>query len=320
MVDITNKTEVFKYGIDGGFIKKYESILSAAKDVGSNSGSLLRAIENEWNVKGFQWRIKPYEKIAPYNKEAKKARRLSIGDVFVSDKYGEYTVVEYSHSDRSYRKHYYVIFTNTGYKEEFNANTIMNGKAIDYMAPTVHGIGYLGARAKSNPRVSKTWRSMIRRCYGFHSSSHIYRNVEVCDRWLNFQNFAEDYRHIDGYSEYEFENGKLVLDKDLKQIDEVNKVYSLETCAFISSSENVSIRDKSNVPTKDFVALSPEGVFYKGSNVRAFCEKFGLLQSSVSRVVNSKKYTINGWVFGTEGMSEFDLRRIKNGEKIEKGA
>lgn len=82
------------------------------------------------------------------------------------------------------------------------------------------------------------WRSMISRCYNekdYRYKWYGLKGVKVCDEWLYFSNFKKwfDENYIEGYC----------LDKDVKQKDIPNKIYSPETCLFISIKENVRERN-----------------------------------------------------------------------------
>ena len=110
---------------------------------------------------------------------------------------------------------------------------------------TLCGVGYRGIMQdgsippavinKKKTREYKLWSAMINRCY----SKNSYDNCIVCERWHSYANFLEDLTKIDGY-EYWYNNpGKRIcLDKDVKQQDVKNKIYSLETCCFIDNEKN----------------------------------------------------------------------------------
>ena len=103
------------------------------------------------------------------------------------------------------------------------------------------GIGYLGegkykVRENGKPtRVYETWKSMLQRCYDkkLHKKRPTYIGCEVCDEWLNFQNFAKWYK--DNY--YEVEGELMCLDKDI--LIKHNKIYSPETCIFVPQTINI---------------------------------------------------------------------------------
>lgn len=75
------------------------------------------------------------------------------------------------------------------------------------------------------------WGSMLKRCYSEKQLKRgsSYRGCTVCDDWLNFSNFRD-------WMEQQDWGGKQ-LDKDL--LVEGSKVYSPDTCIFISSSLNL---------------------------------------------------------------------------------
>ena len=117
--------------------------------------------------------------------------------------------------------------------------------------PSICNVGCLGLRKDgSKPLVRfngnitreyQVWCSMINRCYN-QKTLHkrpTYENVSVCDRWLCFSNFLEDLPHIEGYDYWlNNPNKKIMLDKDKKQRNIENKIYSIETCQFISIEDN----------------------------------------------------------------------------------
>lgn len=107
--------------------------------------------------------------------------------------------------------------------------------------PRVYGVGYVGEgeyNATENgrsTRVYDTWHDMLRRCYDPKSLKkyRTYTGCEVCEEWHNFQNFASWYDE----NYYEICGERMVLDKDI--LTKGNKVYSPETCCFVSNSINL---------------------------------------------------------------------------------
>lgn len=105
----------------------------------------------------------------------------------------------------------------------------------------VHNVGCFGVgEYKSRDEEGKKtlayryWMDMIDRCYNPYRLNEFiaYRDTLVCKEWLCFQNFAKWF--YENY--YEIENEKMQLDKDILYKD--NKVYSPETCIFVSKRIN----------------------------------------------------------------------------------
>lgn len=85
----------------------------------------------------------------------------------------------------------------------------------------------------------EVWYDMFRRCCSSwkRSDSYInYKDCSVCEEWLIFSNFKS-------WMETQDWEGK-VLDKDLLILG--NKIYSPNTCIFISNELNQFFKDRSN--------------------------------------------------------------------------
>lgn len=89
-----------------------------------------------------------------------------------------------------------------------------------------------GGKAK---KVYRIWYNMISRCYNKSSSSYkTYgaKGVTICDDWKSFKNFEDWYN-----SNIPKDGQEYHIDKDINSKDDV-KIYSPETCIFISPYEN----------------------------------------------------------------------------------
>ena len=129
--------------------------------------------------------------------------------------------------------------------EDLNYHQIKNGQVKNPYHKSVYGVGCIGigkyvAHVKRKPTKSyDTWIGMLRRCYSEKSFIRrpTYKDVTVCEEWHNFQTFAKWYEenYIEGFH----------LDKDL--LSKGNKIYSPETCCFISLEDNSKIRWRKEV-------------------------------------------------------------------------
>ena len=86
--------------------------------------------------------------------------------------------------------------------------------------------------------IYRTWNSMLNRCYskGKNITRRTYKDCTVCEKWLTFSNFKS-------WMELQDWEGK-ELDKDF--LSGNNKVYSPDTCVFITSDLNKFIIDGGN--------------------------------------------------------------------------
>lgn len=144
------------------------------------------------------------------------------------------------------------------------------------------GVGYLGEgkyKARENGKITKcynTWHHMLRRCYDpkFHEKYSTYKDCKVCNKWLNYQNFAEWYHN----NYYEIEEGKMHLDKDI--LNKHNKIYSPENCIFVPERINI-LFTKSDKSRGDY----PIGVSYdkKSKKFIARCNIYDFEENKTKR-------------------------------------
>ena len=112
-------------------------------------------------------------------------------------------------------------------------------------------------------------------------------------RWST-ENFYNDVSVIDGYIDSEIRNGNLVLDKDSKQRYVKNKIYSAETCTWLSKHDNNKIQDSQQRP---FIAISPDNEIFEDYNITDFANKHGLDRRHISGVLHKRCKTHKGWKF-----------------------
>ncbi|AMW62888.1 HNH homing endonuclease [Bacillus phage DIGNKC] len=156
-----------------------------------------------------------------------------------------------------------------------------------------------GERQDSNPlyrRLRAVYKDMMHRCYKENNGQyHNYgaKGVTVCEEWQTLDGFFESIDKVDGWDLDKYLAGNLHLDKDKKF--KGNKVYSPETCTFISGAENTLLAVEYLI--FDFYALSPERVETKERNVDAFARKHGLNSDSIRAVLSKKNVHHKNWKF-----------------------
>lgn len=220
----------------------------------------------------------------------------AIGSQFKNNKGLLYEIIELS-KDKRGKTTYKIRFVNSGYEKIVYGHNIHNGKVKDPFEPNVEGVGYLGnASYAGNEKAWNLWRGILKRCCNKNSTDyHAYggNGVTICERWKSFEMFLKDIVLIEGYNEEMFQKGLFELDKDKKSGD--NKIYSLETCTFLTRQENNSL--KTHYKIRNFIALSPSGQKYEARNIAKFAKEHGLSESSISLCLSGKYKQHKGWKF-----------------------
>jgi hypothetical protein len=195
----------------------------------------------------------------------------------------EYVVTKFNHS-----KDITIRFSQSGYVRKTSVARISDGAIKDFMHPSVLGIGFLGGdeySKKSHALAYEKWKDMLYRCYSkeYHSRQPTYKDCSVHADWHNFQNFAEWF-----YKNYPNDGAKYQLDKDIKK--EGNRVYSSDTCMFVTHKDN-----SSHSHSKKASFVSPEGKIFNITNIKSFSKKMGLNSSHMCAVNLGKRKSHQGW-------------------------
>ena len=141
-----------------------------------------------------------------------------------------------------------------GTESRHAAKEVHEGSIKPLTYPSVAGVGYFGygkwvprnytKLEEGQERVDEVllayWQRMINRCYDPKELERcsLYENVEVDERWHNFQNFA-DWAYKQCNVEKALTNkGKFDLEKDALCLGQPNKKYCPETTLFMPESIN----------------------------------------------------------------------------------
>lgn len=176
-------------------------------------------------------------------------------------------------------------FINTGYEYDVIAYNALDGRVMDKTLNCIsndYDINrYINYENHINNILRTIYSHMIDRCYNTNSqkySSYGAIGIKVCDKWLqNINTFIDDAKIIDQYNKFYNRPYAYQLDKDYKQIHlpKNQRIYSKNTCIFLSNQDNINIKcidNKNNGLTKYFgVEINSAGNFYariKINNVR----------------------------------------------------
>ena len=200
---------------------------------------------------------------------ANKKGQERIGEISIANTGEKIEILEYFDSTNC------TIRFNNGYvKHNVSYRDFRNGNINNPTFPRVYNKGYFGDGRNVTSATSGAekiayikWHSMMQRCYddSYHAKQPTYKNCEVIEEWLDFQNFYAWF--IENY--YEVPGEKMCLDKDLFGGKE-NKIYSSETCCFLPMLINELIATK-----KSSEKGLPIGVQKHNNKYRAKISEYG---------------------------------------------
>lgn len=145
---------------------------------------------------------------------------------------------------------------------------LKRGAVANPMKPTVYGKGYLGVgnhSSNSNVRLYKLWKNMLERVYCLKTRyrRQSYEDIEVCEDWHNFQNFAEWCLAQEHFFSKDSEGRCYQLDKDI--LLKGNKIYSPDTCCFVPLEINTLLISGKSRRGDFIVGVGKENSKYKAS-------------------------------------------------------
>lgn len=137
-----------------------------------------------------------------------------------------------------------------------------------------------GAGSSTHP-IGKVWQGMIQRCYAANDIGYANyggRGVHVCNRWLEFSNFAEDYEKLPGW---EASPGKrLTLDKD--GVGD-GFCYAPTHCQWITDEANALLK------SHKVYTLEKGGKYFTFTNPSAFCREQSIPNNNISDLWTGRK-------------------------------
>lgn len=169
-------------------------------------------------------------------------RKLLIGKEFETNYCGNCVVIGYrSNTDVT------VKFIEYPYITRCRLGDLKLGKVKNPYYPMHHSKGYLGEGdyGKVDVEAYALWQRMLERVYSKDGNiNSTYKDVEVCEEWLNFQNFASWFYSQKHSKSVDSKGRGYELDKDI--LSKGDKVYSPKTCSFVPREINTLLvkRDK----------------------------------------------------------------------------
>ena len=221
-------------------------------------------------------------------------------EVFHTKSSGDFKILERKDNGK-----YIIQFIKTGTIMEVYQSAIRNGSIKDKFHPSVCGVGYIGdfegyTHSKENIILYSTWKHMIQRCYNQNNKDyHLYggAGVTVDVRWYNFSNFFEDAKLLPGYENKIKYPDIYCLDKDYLQMNIPNeqRIYSKNTCIWISTYDNITLKGRENSTSKYYGVTSRHEEYHAAyySNI-----EIGIFTSAIA-AANAYNYYYQNHVLNT---------------------
>ena len=171
-----------------------------------------------------------------------------IGQRFQNNEGYWYEIVDYISSTEVYIK-----FDEQEEVFKYTYGYASSGNVKNPYHPNVFGVGYIGVGEYSSKdengnqaKEYRDWSQILHRCYyePYVEQRPRYQQVEICEEWRNYQNFAK--WHRENY--YEVEGEKMALDKDLFSVG--TPFYSPEFCVFLPTRINNALANKESFNDK----------------------------------------------------------------------
>jgi hypothetical protein len=149
------------------------------------------------------------------------------------------------------------------------------------------------------------FKGMMARSYNkdYQERNPSYIGYSIEESWHCFQNFCEDIPFLEGYDKWLVMQGEgpdsYELDKDIKV--KGNKVYSKDTCMFVSRRENNKSGNKTH--PKRLTRLTYKATRLEDghteifTNQAEFADKYKLQRAKVNCCIKGTRKTHKGWKF-----------------------
>jgi hypothetical protein len=238
------------------------------------------------------------------------------GSEWESNNYGKFKILEKLNKYRLRKNNikdyiYYLCEFWDGSIVEINCQRIKDGQIKNCYSPSLFGVGYVGQgqwQTKMKGKNTKEYtlfKNILSRCYNNQNKNYKYygeKGITLDKNLHNFQNFCLMISNLPNYDKWKHDKmEEWCLDKDFvcKKLNISPKIYSKETCIFITKKENTAEMINRNLLT---------GLTYVGirvldnyeeefTNQNHFAKKWGLDNSHVNSCIHNKRERHKGWVF-----------------------
>ena len=199
-----------------------------------------------------------------------------IGKEFDTNKSGKCVIIDYTNA-----KNIVVKFHNPHYLVKCSLSSLVAGEVRNKLYPSFYNKGFVGVGVYSikDRKVFNIWNAMLKRTYcKKHLKTYAsYKDVEVCEDWLDFQNFAKWCYNEPYYDAVDSGEKSYCLDKDI--LVKGNKIYSPDSCCFVPQDVNKLLVSRDNLRGEHPIGvcyLKPNKKFQAAINYHGKSKYLGL--------------------------------------------
>jgi len=207
---------------------------------------------------------------------------MTPGYIHKTTKYGDFKIIQYKRNNDVT-----IEFLNTGFITKTQSSHIRrDGQVKDPYAKIIKGVACKGmSNSTSKSKAYITWIGMVSRCYCKKTQDKhpTYKGCSVCDEWLCFEVFEKWY-----CENYPKDGLKYHLDKDIKV--DGNRIYSPETCMFVTQRDN-----NQKAKSKNYELKNPQGLIVRIYNLAKFCKEHDLNQANLRSVLKGTRNHHKGY-------------------------
>ena len=196
---------------------------------------------------------------------------IDFEKIYVSTYYGPYKIIKFLGRNYESKKIVRIKFLNTGYEYD----TLLC--AVNSLQVRDQTVKYEDRKITALPNtyeydliiekiLKDRWHGMMNRCYNKNNKKYYMYGalgVTVSSEWHNFINFKNDMPKIMNYDKFYLNPQNYNLDKDYLQrgVENSKKIYSLNTCIFLSvqDNSNMAIINKCGETNLRGVRLTEQG-------------------------------------------------------------
>lgn len=218
---------------------------------------------------------------------------IDFTKVYHSNLYGPFVILQYVGRNKDKRRLVLIKFLNTGHEKIITHKAAMLGYAVDdgaLLDPATPDMfddpnKYLDRLLKG------IWKCMIGRCYNKNDAQYAYYGgigVTVCDEWKDRDVFLQTVSKVRQFDKYCRNPYNYQLDKDYLQLNVPKhlRVYSKETCIFLSNQDNknLSIIERGIGSDRMFYGVTPEdcGTFRVEMHVKGEYKNIGTFTNPIA--------------------------------------